>query len=36
MLLDEGMTDFLPALTKWLLSPDGAGQSFPCLYVEAL
>ncbi len=29
MLLDEGMADFLPALTKWLLSPDGAGQSWP-------
>ena len=31
MLLDEGVADFLPALAKWLLSPDGAGQSFPCL-----
>ncbi|KAL0029746.1 hypothetical protein WJX79_007038 [Trebouxia sp. C0005] len=24
MLLDEGVADFLPALAKWLLSPDGA------------
>ena len=29
MLLDEGVADLLPALAKWLLSPDGAGQSFP-------
>lgn len=36
MLLDQGVADFLPALAKWLLSPDSAGQSFPCLHVEAL
>ena len=29
MLLDEGAADFLPALAKWLLCPDGGGQSFP-------
>jgi len=29
MLLDQGVADLLPALAKWLLSPDGAGQSFP-------
>jgi len=29
MLLDQGVADFLPALAKWLLSPDSAGQSFP-------
>jgi hypothetical protein len=36
MLLDQGVADFLPALAKWLLSPDSAGQSFPCLHVEVL
>ena len=33
MLLDEGVADFLPALAKRLLSPDGGDRSFPvCMW----
>ncbi|DBA65573.1 TPA: hypothetical protein ACH3X2_003134 [Trebouxia sp. C0005] len=34
MLLDEGVADFLPALAKWLLSPDGADLMAAAVIIE--
>ncbi len=36
MLLDQGVAHFLPALAKWLLSPEGRWSVLPCLHVETL
>ena len=36
MLVNQGAAEFVPALAKWLLSPDGGGQCLLCQHLSRL
>ena len=36
LLLDQGMSDLLPQLAKWLLSPTGGGMDIHAVYSNGI